>query len=146
MVSPDELDTQVTLRTAVARYEQLRTLESLAEEPLGLEDALAAPSGSLSEGQALELLALSEVISRKAAYGRQLTVRAARLAGASWAAIGQASGTTKQAAWEAHTRWIEDQSAQHRTTGHSGLSELEVARARRLAGRPDVRGGPGADR
>ena len=140
MVSPDELDTQLTLRTAVARYEQLRALESLAEDSLETADALAAPSGSLSQGQALELLALGEVISRKAAYGRQLTVRAARQAGASWSAIGQSLGTTKQAAWEAHTRWIDDQDQQHRTTGHSGLSELEVARARRLAGRPGDRG------
>src|SRR3954468_18866332 len=136
MVSPGELDTQVTMRTAVARYEQLRELESLADDSL-LEDALAAPSGALSQGQALELLALSEVISRKAAYGRQLTVRAARLAGASWSAIGQALCTTKQAAWEAHTRWIDDQARQHRATGHSGLSELEVARARRLTGRSE---------
>lgn len=140
MVSPEELDTQVTLRTAVARYEQLRALESLADDSLDAEDALASPGGALSQGQALELLALSEVISRKAAYGRQLTVRAARLAGASWSAIGQALGTTKQAAWEAHTRWIDDQGQQHRITGHSGLSELEVARARRRAGRLGDRG------
>ncbi|SDF80131.1 hypothetical protein SAMN05660662_3404 [Blastococcus aurantiacus] len=139
MVSPDELDTQVTLRTAVARYEQLRALDSLAEAPLEVDEALAAPSGALSQGQALELLALSEVIFRKAAYGRQLTVRAARRAGASWSAIGQALGTTKQAAWEAHTRWIDDQSEQHEDTGHAGLSELEVARARRFAGRPEDR-------
>lgn len=137
MVSPEELDTQVTLRTAVARYEQLRALESLTDDSLETEDALAAPTGALTQGQALELLALSETISRKAAYGRQLTVRAARQAGASWSAIGHALGTTKQAAWEAHTRWIDDQDMQHQATGHSGFSELEVARARRLAGRPD---------
>lgn len=140
MVRPEELDTQVTLRTAVARYEQLRALESLTDDSLETENALSAPSGALSQGQALELLALSEVISRKASYGRQLTVRSARLAGASWSAIGQALGTTKQAAWEAHTRWIDDQGHQHQTSGHSGLSELEVARARRLAGRPEDRG------
>jgi hypothetical protein len=139
VVSPEQLDTQVTMRTAVARYEQLRALESLADDRLEQENALSAPSGALSQGQALELLALSEVIARKAAYGRQLTVRAARLAGASWSAIGQALGMTKQAAWEAHTRWIDDQAQQYRSTGHSGLDELEVARARRLAGRPGDR-------
>ena len=138
MVSPEELETQVTLRTAVARYEQLRALESLADDADEPVTALAAPSGALSQRQALELLALSEVITRKAGYGRQLTVRAARVAGASWSAIGQALGT-KQAAWEAHTRWIDDQARQHRATGHSGLSELEVARARRLAGRSEDR-------
>ena len=139
MVSPEELETRVTLRTAVARYEQLRALESLADDADEPVTALAAPREALSQRQALELLALSEVITRKAGYGRQLTVRAARLAGASWSAIGQALGTTKQAAWEAHTRWIDDQARQHRATGHSGLSELEVARARRLAGRSEDR-------
>jgi hypothetical protein len=70
-------------------------------------DGLAATP--LSQQEALELLALSEVIVRKAAYGRQLTVRAARAAGASWAQIGAAMGTTKQAAWDGHQRWLEDQ-------------------------------------
>ena len=133
MVAPDELDTQFTLRTAVARYDQLRTRESMAD------DDAVDEAGALSKGQALELLALGEVIARKAGYGRQLTVRAARQAGASWSAIGQALGTSKQAAWEAHTRWIDDQARQHEATGHSGLDELQVARARRLAGRPEDR-------
>lgn len=65
MVSPEELDTQVTLRTAVARYEQLRALESLVDESLETEHALAALGGALSQGQALELLALSEVSSAR---------------------------------------------------------------------------------
>jgi hypothetical protein len=140
MVGPDELDTELTLRTAVARYERLRTLEFMADDDSpDDESALSAAGGGLTQGQALELLALSEVIARKAGYGRQLTVRAARRAGASWSAIGQALGTTKQAAWEAHTRWIDDQARQHEATGHSGLDELQVARARRLAGRPEGR-------
>ena len=134
MAGPDELDTQLTLRTAVARYEHLRTLESVTDDAMGDGHSEA---GDLSEGQALELLALSEVIARKAAYGRQLTIRSARRAGASWSAIGKALGTSKQAAWEAHTRWIDDQAQQHQATGHSGLDELQVARARRLAGRPE---------
>jgi hypothetical protein len=63
----------------------------------------------LTREEALELLALGEVIARKAGYGRQLTVRTARAAGASWSQIGAALGTTKQSAWETHTRWIDDQ-------------------------------------
>jgi hypothetical protein len=67
------------------------------------------------------VLALSEVIARKATYGRQLTVRSARAAGASWSQIGAAMGTTKQAAWESHNRWIDDQVTQPGRTGHEGL-------------------------
>jgi hypothetical protein len=63
----------------------------------------------LTRGEALELLALAEVIMRKAGYGRQLAVRTARATGASWSQIGAALGTSKQSAWETHLRWIEDQ-------------------------------------
>jgi len=131
MTSPDEADTQLTLRTAVARFEELRTREALAA---GDEDDEAP---ALTRDETLELLTLGEVIARKAGYGRQLSVRSARATGASWTAIGRALGTSKQSAWEAHARWIDDQAAQHRTDGVSGLDELAVARSRRLAGRPD---------
>jgi hypothetical protein len=57
------------------------------------------------------LRALGEVLARKAGYGRQLGVRTARAVGASWSQIGAALGTSKQAAWETHTRWLEDQEA-----------------------------------
>ena len=122
MTGPAEAESRHTLRTAVARYEELRSREVL--------DRLAVD-------EVLELLALSEVIARKAGYGRQLSVRNARAAGASWTAIGRALGTTKQAAWEAHTRWIDTQSARHRGSGHEGFDDAEAAVARRLAGAPD---------
>ena len=82
MAGPDELDTQLDAahRRWPAGDEHLRTLESLADEATGDGHTEA---GDLSE-EALELLALSEVIARKAAYGRQLTIRSARRAGASW--------------------------------------------------------------
>jgi hypothetical protein len=48
-------------------------------------------------------------------------VRSARHAGASWAQIGAALGTSKQAAWEAHQRWVEEQ---HRQAGESDPGDL----------------------
>jgi hypothetical protein len=99
MVTPDELERQHTLSTATTRYDELR-----------MRDALATMSGpSLTKEETLELLALSEVVIRKAGYGRQAMVRSARAAGASWTRIGAALGSSKQAAWEAHNRWIEEQ-------------------------------------
>jgi hypothetical protein len=90
--------------------------------------------GPLSRQEALEVLALSEVIARKTAYGRQLTVRSARVAGASWTQIGTALGTTRQSAWEAHTRWT-DQQASHRSPyGHQSMDSQQAAAARALAG------------
>ncbi|MEO3783792.1 hypothetical protein ABGB12_10700 [Actinocorallia sp. B10E7] len=132
MATPDELENRFTLLTAVARYDELRTRDSLASMT---EDGDAFGAAPLSREEALELLALGEVIARKAGYGRQLTVRSARRAGASWSQIGASLGTSKQAAWEAHNRWIDDQ-ADQRGVGHHGWDENEAASARSLAGDP----------
>lgn len=112
MTTPDALERAHTLTTAVARFEALRTRETLAitRAELDADGVLPGPGvyrDALSAAEALELLALSEVISRKAGYGRQLTVRSARAAGASWADIGHSLGTTRQSAWEAHQRWLD---------------------------------------
>ena len=131
MANPEDLERQHTLSTATTRYDELRMRDAVATT---LEDDSLAP---LSRDDALELLALSEVVIRKAGYGRQAMVRSARAAGASWTQIGAALGTTKQAAWEAHNRWIEDQARQHERTGYSGLDAAQVEAARDLAGGPD---------
>jgi hypothetical protein len=136
MTSPEEMERQHTLRTAVERYEELRAREVLADSADGTAPEVA-DAERLPASDVLELLALSEVIARKAGYGQQLAVRTARAAGASWAAIARALGMSKQAAWEAHTRWIDAQSDAHRATGHEGLDPDEVARLRRMAGSPD---------
>lgn len=141
MSTPDELERRFTLPGAVARYDALRTRDALASPtdedeadrggPADLPDADA-----LTRDESLELLALGEAIARKAGYGRQLSVRSARRAGASWSQIGAALGTSKQAAWEAHNRWIDEQAAET-GTGHWGWDADEVSAARALAGEPD---------
>jgi hypothetical protein len=137
MTTPASLERQHTLATAVARYDELRVRELLAP---GAEDLPAdehAEPGPLSRQETLELLALSELIARKAAYGRPLTVRSARAAGASWTQIGAALGTTKQSAWEAHSRWIDQQARQRSAYGHQSMDSQQAAAARALAGNPD---------
>ncbi len=130
MTSVDDLERQQTLRTAVVRYDELRTRDALAGGP----DDEGAAGERLDRSEALEMLALGEVIARKAGYGRQLGVRAARAAGASWSQIGLALGTSKQSAWEAHARWIDEQVEQHGRLGHTGFDDVEAARAREIAG------------
>ncbi|SDT71409.1 hypothetical protein [Actinoplanes derwentensis] len=102
MTTPDELERRHTLTTATQRYDALRMRDALAAMDPDNEP-------TLSPTETLEMLALSEVIIRKAGYGRQAMIRSARGAGASWSQIGNALGTTKQAAWESHQRWAEDQ-------------------------------------
>ena len=138
MSTPEDLDRQFTLLTAAARHDVLRTRDALAPSPEDdSEDLPIDPEAKpLTRGETLELLALGEVIARKAGYGRQLGVRSARRAGASWSQIGAALGTTKQAAWEAHHRWIDEQGRQP-SDGHWGWDGDEVAAARTLAGAPD---------
>jgi hypothetical protein len=143
MVTPDDLERRFTLQTATARYDELRARETLAPpagDPADQGDSRPAPpdpdTAPLTRDEALELLALSEVIARKAGYGRQLSVRSARIAGAFWSQIGAALGTSKQAAWEAHGRWIDGQAEQHRRSGYEGLDEQDEATARALAGEP----------
>lgn len=115
MSTPDGLERQFTLLTAAARYDQLRMRDALAppgndltdgDEPTPGDDPELRP---LSREEALELLALGEVIMRKASYGRQLTVRTARATGASWTQVGAALATSKQSAWETHSRWLAEQ-------------------------------------
>ncbi|HTE73336.1 MAG TPA: hypothetical protein VK640_09065 [Actinomycetes bacterium] len=114
----------------------MRSRELLADSA-GTDSPDVAEAERLPASDVLELLALSEVIARKAGYGQQLAVRTARAAGASWTAIARALGTSKQAAWEAHTRWIDAQGDLHRSSGQEGLDPEEIARLRRLAGSPD---------
>src|SRR5690349_4021431 len=133
------MERQHTLRTAVARYEELRAREILADSADGTAPEVAEAE-RLPAHEVLELLALSEVIARKAGYGQQLAVRTARAAGASWAAIARALGVSKQAAWEEHTHWIDAQEQRSGNDGHEGLDPGEIARLRRRAGRPDETG------
>src|SRR5258708_8229413 len=143
MVPPDELERQFTLQTATAGFDELRAREALASAPDNAaqqDDSQPAPpdpdTAPLTRDEALELLALSEVIARKAGYGRQLSVRSARGAGASWSQIRAALGTSKQAAWEAHGRSIDGQAEQHRRSGYEALNEKEADAALALPGQP----------
>jgi hypothetical protein len=129
MADVELLERNLSLTAAVARLEELRARDSMADP----DDDACLP---LDRAESLELLALQEVVARKAGYGRALTVRTARAAGASWAEIGRALGTSRQAAWEAHQKWIDGQAANHGRLGEIGFDDADVAEARGLAGGP----------
>ena len=141
MPTPEGLEREHTLTTAVVRYTELRGREAFASTAAEMAADAAGPRGmpkvsllAIDREESLEMLALGEAIARKAAYGQQLGIRSARRAGASWAQIGAALGISKQSAWEAHTRWIDEQAAQHGQSGHEGFDAQDEVAARALAG------------
>ncbi len=133
MITPDTAQPHLTLLTAAARFDELSLRDALAS--MAGDEATGGPP-PLAREEALELLALGELIARKAAYGRQLAVRSARASGASWSQIGAALGISKQAAWDAHSQWIEDQAERHRRDGVSGMDPDMADDSRSLAGEP----------
>ena len=121
-----KLEWALSLHTAVERFEELRTQEATVE----------GPGPSLPMAEALEVLALSEVITRKVRYGQRLSVRTARTAGASWADIGRSLGVSRQAAWESHMRWMDGREAQHRASDTDAFDGQQISQARIWAGGP----------
>lgn len=67
------------------------------------------PEPSTDFGPALDFLVWGELIARRVSADRQHGVAAARAAGANWSQIGEALGVTKQAAWQSHLRWINEE-------------------------------------
>jgi hypothetical protein len=131
MITPETMPQHLTLLAAAARFDELSLRDALAS--MAGDEATDGPP-PLAREEALELLALGELIARKAAYGRQLAVRSARASGASWSEIGAALGMSKQAASEAHSQWIEDQAERYRRDGVSGMDPDMADDARSLAG------------
>ena len=111
-ITPDVLDGELSLSAAANRLSYLTRKDSensaRATAPAPANTAsevwqeFHATSTALDTEEALELLALGEVISRKAHESDTAAVTAARLAGADWADIGAAVGLTGPQAWDAH--------------------------------------------
>ena len=95
----------------------------------GLRDAAT----SLDVDEALELLALGEVVARKAHATRETGVLAALRGGASWDDIAAALAVPPATAWDQHTSWLDEQDAA-RDRGEEALDPSATARARELAG------------
>ena len=73
--------------------------------------------------ESLELLALGEVIARKAHDSRLVGIRAALRGGADWEQIAEALGSTPEQAWDLFAAAVTDE-----------LDDAAAASARELAG------------
>lgn len=130
-ITPEILETEFSLSTAATRLEFLsrrdngdRALNTVRER--NDDDwtaSLMDVDTSLDTFEALELLALGEVVSRKAHDSRLIGIRAALRGGAGWEEIGTALGISPDAAYDAFQESIAGQ-----------LDADEAEAARELAG------------
>jgi hypothetical protein len=140
--TPDVLESEFSLMTAVTRLDFLSRRDNvvLDESTDSVDDdddwmRIKDVTTTLDVEEALELLALGEVVARKAHEHRQLGIRAALRGGADWSQIARALGVSPRAAWERHADWLNDQAAARRAGDPEALDEETLAEARRLAGR-----------
>ena len=139
-ITPTLLEGELSLGSAAARFEFLAHRDALAPgaDASGDQDdswfQVDAVGAGLDQLESLELLALGEVIRRKAHLGRQLSIRSALRNAASWRQIGAALDIAPAAAWAEHVAWIDGQVADHQRVGHEGLDPATAAQARALAG------------
>jgi hypothetical protein len=118
-MTPEALKDE-SLTTAATRLDFLSrrdtgetTLNRVVEEPADDEwSSFRLAETSLDVDEALELLALGEVVARKAHGSRLVGIRAALRGGADWEEIAEALGCSPQASWdsfaESLTRSVED--------------------------------------
>jgi hypothetical protein len=134
-ITPEALEDEFSLTTAATRLDFLSRRDSgdtSFDHVKDVDDddwsSIRDAGTSLDGQEALELLALGEVIARKAHGSRLVGIRAALRGGAGWDDIGAALGLSPQEAWDAFARSID----QH--VGARRLSEDAAASARALAG------------
>src|SRR3978361_2402261 len=120
-LTPEDLEAEFSLPTAATRLDFLSrrddgtsTLNSVHDGATADADgddwgALRAVGTSLDVHEALELLALGEVVSRKAHDSQLVGIRAALRNGASWEQIAAALGVTQEQAWDGFAETINAQ-------------------------------------
>src|SRR4051812_4551638 len=132
-ITPEALEPEFTLTTAATRLDflsrrdngdtSLNTVREEDDDEVGSWATLRDADMQLDVHESLELLALGEVISRKAHDSRLIGIRAALRGGASWNDIAAALGVTAERAYDAFAEAIAAQ-----------LDDDAAASARELAG------------
>src|SRR3954471_21235052 len=140
--TPEVLESEFSLMTAVTRLDFLSRRDNVVlDQPNDSTDddddwmRIKDVTTTLDVEEALELLALGEVVARKAHEHRQLGIRAALRGGADWQQIGRALGVSPRAAWERHVHWLDEQARAHAAGDADALDAESLAAARTLAGR-----------
>jgi hypothetical protein len=129
-ITPEALEPEFTLTTAATRLDFLSRRDSggsvlnmVHDDDEDHWNAMKDADTSLDSYEALELLALGEVIARKAHDSQLIGIRAALRGGVSWEQIAEALGVTPDAAYDAFSDSVARQ-----------LDDDAAAAARELAG------------
>jgi hypothetical protein len=131
-ITPEGLEAEFSLTTAATRLDflsrrddgdtALNTVRDDAD-PDDWSASMRNTGTQLDVDEALELLALGEVVSRRAHDSQLVGIRAALRGGADWTQVAAALGVSPQQAWDSYTESVERQ-----------LDADAAARARELAG------------
>ena len=115
-ITPEALEQEFSLTTAVTRLDFLSRRDSGATTLNTVQDvdtddwtSFKAATTSLDVPESLELLALTEVVARKARESQLTGFRAALRGGASWEQIAAALDVRPEAAWTRYHQLIERQ-------------------------------------
>jgi hypothetical protein len=130
-ITPEALEAEFSLPTAATRLDFLSRRDDGATTLNTVQDtdddswaaSLKDTPMQLDVAESLELLALGEVVARKAHDSRIIGIRAALRGGAGWEEIGTALGTSPQAAYDTYVASVSRQ-----------LDADDAASARELAG------------
>jgi hypothetical protein len=138
---PQVLESEFSLVTAVTRLDFLSRRDNhVVDAPNDTADdeddwsSIKEATTTLDVDEALELLALGEVVARKAHDSRLKGIRAARRGGADWADIAAALDITPAQAWDEHAEWLDAQDAALAAGDADVLDGPALARAREHAG------------
>jgi len=121
-ITPDVLETEFSLTTAATRLDFLSrrdngdtALNSVRDDDEDNWSSFRVAATSLDVHESLELLALGEVVARKAHNSRLVGIRAALRGGATWEQIAAALDVTPGEAWDAFgdsiSRQLDDDAA-----------------------------------
>jgi len=137
-ITPDALEAEFSLPTAATRLDFLSRRDDGATTLNTVQDvdddswaaSLKDAPMQLDVPESLELLALGEVIARKAHDCQLIGIRAALRGGASWDDIGTALGTSPQEAYDTYVALISRQLRADTLDADAAASARELAGAR----------------
>ena len=136
-ITPEVLEQELSLQTAATRLDFLSrrdngatTLNTVTQPTADDWSALLDEGTSLDVPESLELLALGEVIARKARDSQLVGFRAALRGGASWEQIAAALDVPPAEAWASYHRAIERQERADVLDPQAAAAARELAGAR----------------